>query len=352
MEFRKRFKEIFLHQGSCVSLDEEHLLIGWGPRKWGQLPKVEDGAYWYFPDFFLTKLDPWFTHAFQAIVTISELESIISEDAEHVEVKWEPLQSTLFFEMMSDLEENIANGYLLKGVPFAFQQSEQLMTPKLLQNCLSHLLKTNQKTNSHLYGFWDERGGILGATPEFLFQMDQNRHLKTIAVAGTSTNKENLQDPKIEREHRLVIDGIIESLFSLGILSLGKTTFKQFGSLYHLITPIEIALRAELPYEHYVQILHPTPALGAYPRHFGDKWLAKWQQKIDRKRFGAPCGCLLKNGEKAVCLVAIRNIQWDREGLSIAAGAGVVKESLPQNEWDEVRLKIDSIKNMMNLQET
>lgn len=344
--------EDFLNSGALISLDQERLLVGWGPRKWGRLPDASENSYWYFPDFFLRRVDPWFTHAFQAIVPKEEFSKKILAPSEKTEVAWEAADSPLFFQMFDDLKSKIDENILHKGVPFSFQKSATRMSPQLLSHALNHLFDYIKIIPAHLYGFWDDRSGILGASPETLFKFDGPQVLQTMALAGTCKKggeEALLQDPKIAREHRLVIKGIIEALFSFGILSIGKTTLQEFGPLCHLVTPIQAGLRINLSFDECVQILHPTPALGTYPRDAGDQWLIHWQSKIDRKRFGAPVGFVTEKAQEAGCYVGIRNIQWDKEGLAIGAGCGVVKDSRAEKEWEEAALKFLAIKKMMGL---
>ena len=92
--------------------------------------------------------------------------------------------------------------------------------------------------------------------------------------------------------------------------------------------------------------MHPTPALGAFPRRPGMEWLKEYQQKIDRRRFGAPVGYAIEDAQ-AKCYVAIRNVQWTKNQMLLAAGCGIVATSQYDAEWAEIKLKLQAIKEML-----
>ena len=91
----------------------------------------------------------------------------------------------------------------------------------------------------------------------------------------------------------------------------------------------------------------PTPPIFDYKAE-GMNWLENYQKKIDRKRYGAPVGFCLPNGNCS-CYVAIRNAQWSEGKMKIGAGCGIVPQSKLDLEWDEIQLKVKSIKNILGL---
>jgi len=216
-------------------------------------------------------------------------------------------------------------------------------------------------TRLHLYGLWHQAEGLLGATPEILFQWDESRVLHSVAVAGTlakspETPRETealrleafLSDPKELWEHELVIRGIQQALEPFGNLKIGKTSALELPALYHLHTPIELPLPADRDFNDVVQALHPTPALGAWPRLAGGAWLRELEEKMPRRRYGAPFGIVSDSGQ-ARCWVAIRNIQWNADQLSVGAGCGVVAGSSWQKEWGELQAKLQSIHRIFGI---
>lgn len=316
--------ELFLRSGALITLSPGNLLVGWGERVWSAAP-----GQFYFPDFFLKEPRPWFSHEYTEVVSTVEVEG------EPFRQEWEEPSFEVFRGQFEELQRRIGEGRLQKGVPYTFSYAKGQMNRERLKGCLAHLLRYAQNRPVFVYGFWDERGGILGATPERLFSMEEGV-VKSAAVAGTG-GRGIAQDPKEVREHQFVIDGIKEALAPFGKVKVGKTEVVEYTSLCHLVTPIE--LHAQVEFDALVQALHPTPALGTYPRE--RKWLEHYQTILPRGRFGAPVG------HKGGCYVAIRNMQWDEERWQIGAGCGVVKESELEREWRELKLKIGATRQIL-----
>ena len=64
-----------------------------------------------------------------------------------------------------------------------------------------------------------------------------------------------------------------------------------------------------------------------------------------RERFGAPFGVL--SGEETQgmswILVGIRSLQFYKESVRVWTGAGILKESIFENEWQELNLKKEAV---------
>lgn len=344
----------FLESGAIMSLGSDRIAIGSGTRSWMSQHASKNQFSFYFPDFFFKEPPHWFTHKDTTEITIEQLiKKLPSTSLQKPIFKWQNNFKPLFEKTFHDLQHRFATKQLQKAVPFVFESTQQIMTPDIFIWALSHILKYAQNKNVHLYGFWDSQKGILGATPELLFTLNNEKHLQTMACAGTARNSKQLErllnDPKEQQEHQLVVDGIVESLAPFGNLEIGSRQVLNLPGLSHLLTPINVTLNDNANFDSLVLVLHPTPALGAYPRDSGIRWLREFQTKINRKRFGAPVGYFNPSNDISNCYVAIRNIQWDADGIVIGAGCGVIPSSNLEQEWEEIQAKIQAIKNMMQL---
>lgn len=346
----------FIDSGSILSLSKEFAILGWGKRDWLSQPALE-GCHFYAPDFFLNNEKPWFRHANHKKVSLHALRQALlkeeSIDASRSKYEWKHSHHPLFNETFSLLQEAYESRRLSKAVPFVFESAEGEMSPAQLVRSLLSLLDYAKKHLVHIYGFWERTSGMLGATPELLFCIKDHRCVETVACAGTrpfqSHENEFVPDGKESVEHALVIQGIREALAPFGELSIGKTQPIALPPIVHLWTPIALNTSNPIPFEQVVRALHPTPALGAYPKDEGMSWLKNYQTKIDRKRFGAPFGCVALEEEIQVCYVAIRNVQWERGKLMLGAGCGIVKTSEREKEWEEILWKLKAIKQILAL---
>jgi len=347
------FVKSFLKCGALASCGEKKVLAGWGKRQTSELRNEKPS--FYFPDYFLSKKEPWINYQNSLEFAIDELVDIF-ESAKHPHpscLQWKDPYPSLFPQAFENLKEQFAKGTLTKGVPFIVEVAEGTMDPARLGHSLMSVLNAAKKNQVYLYGFWDHDEGILGATPEYLFQLEKDGHssiAKILACGGTCAQEEGAfltQDPKQLYEHQLIIEGIRESVSHLGNVTQGNLELLKLPTLCHLVTPLNVKLDSSIGFSSLVHALHPTPAVGAFPKKEGMEWLKDYQAKIDRSYFGAPVGYMRK--EEGRCYVAIRNVQWSKGSLRIAAGCGIVPQSEVTLEWKELQLKMQSIKKMLAL---
>lgn len=333
-------------------------MAGWGARQQLSQPEPQRGPSFYFPDFFLRDLHPWFVHEHTREFTIEELISLIGNAIpapSSQKLQWETSGKDIFSETFHHLQLQFQAGILDKAVPYIFETAKSKMDQPLLGHMLLTLLQKAQLHPIHPYGFWDSKEGMVGGTPEALFRVEKTPscyRLSTVACAGTAPVERAqlmLQDPKELHEHELVVKGISQSLNSFGKIIPGKCYVLSLPALAHLVTPITVDMPSNVPFDKIVEAMHPTPALGAFPKIPGIIWLKDYQTKVSRGRFGAPAGYYIPAKEEGGCYVAIRNVQWHGSEMKIGAGCGVVSQSQLEKEWAEIQLKLGSIKGLLQL---
>jgi len=341
----------WLQSGVILSCGDGKFLLGWGKREFSL-----DGTspQFYFPDYFL-KDKSWFQYAHNMSIGADILLKLFAKhlETEEAPYSWYGPDQRLFQQTFDDLKRRFSLGEINKAVPFVQQHATVTMTPLRLLHTLQNLISKVERNRSHVYGFWNDQEGILGATPEVLFSQTERGILETMACAGTkslsTTDASFLQDRKEVHEHQLVVEGIKESLSSLGDVQAGNMSVLRLPQLAHLVTPIKVKLHSNPSLDSIIEALHPTPAVGAHPQKAGMEWLKEYQKKIYRGRYGAPAGYFLPHAQQSAFYVAIRNVQWDVFKMTIAAGCGVVPESVCDNEYEEIQLKLNAIKEMLAL---
>lgn len=338
----------FLKCGAIISLTRETVLLAWGKRIQSQVPDNKFDYNWYSPNFFLNSAHPYFQHPYFKVIALKEFPKI---PAGKQPCNWKKFDASRFDQTFVELKEIFKSKHLSKAVPYLgeeapFDALEQL--PHMLQ-CAFHYAETHPGT--FIYGFWDEKGGMLGVTPEILFKMDAEGSIATMACAGTVRSQDAdqlLHDPKLQFEHQLVVDAIVSHLKPHGEVSQGPQSVKRFASIAHLITPIVLKPKEIVGFERLAELLHPTPALGTFPKENGAEWLSTYDLHYPRQRYGAPFGIKEKNGT-AACYVAIRNAQWSDSKARILAGCGVVQDSVLEVEKNEIAAKIAAIKEILGV---
>lgn len=252
-----------------------------------------------------------------------------------------------FQESFQDILGRIHRGELEKAVPVVFAESPLTPTPGQRARMISHALESHP--GLYTFGFWDQTAGVLGATPEVLFQL-KDHHLSTMALAGTRSRADELEllkDPKEMKEHMFVVQDLHERLEKFGWVKVGDTHLAEYGILTHLRTMIEVEA-ADLSVDELMKKLHPTAALGVFPRNYGLQWLKALPYQEQRGIFGAPIVFSLSHNE-SIALVAIRCLQWGEDKTQIGTGCGLVETSDLQREWKELALKRESVLKILGL---
>ena len=123
----------------------------------------------------------------------------------------------------------------------------------------------------------------------------------------------------------------------------------NLGTLIHFVTYLTLEADRPLPPDHWIRLLHPTPALGSQPRT--EETLAQLDDWRSRLRcpphFGAPFGLLLDRD--FFCLVGIRSMYWQGRRLALCTGGGVVASSTLTHEWRELKLKRETVRHSFHL---
>ena len=97
-----------------------------------------------------------------------------------------------------------------------------------------------------------------------------------------------------------------------------------FPPLKHLLTKFKGSLTSKISFEKICQTLHPTAALGGYPKKQALTWLEKQISQKKRKYFSAPLA-LFEAEDKALCLVALRALEWERGEIKCSSGGGLIQ---------------------------
>jgi len=95
--------------------------------------------------------------------------------------------------------------------------------------------------------------------------------------------------------------------------------------------------------------LHPTPALGGYPVRAAMAAIGELEP-FERGWFASPVGWIDARGD-GVFAVAIRSAVTAGATARLYAGAGIVAESAPDQEWDETGLKFRPLLQALDAEE-
>lgn len=199
---------------------------------------------------------------------------------------------------------------------------------------------------------------FVGASPERLFRRE-GRGILSEAVAGTrprgasafddtELGEELLGSTKDQAEHSFVRIGIRESLGPLceDLEVDDRASEMKLARGRHLVSRIRGVLREGVADGEVLAALHPTPAVGGYPKEeaLGE---IRASEPFDRGWYAGPVGWLGADGAEFAVGIRSGLVRGDR--LALYSGAGIVEGSTPEGEWAEIEQKIGDFTGMFGL---
>lgn len=204
----------------------------------------------------------------------------------------------------------------------------------------SILQELKGRSNARVFfGFQPAKeAAFIGASPEYLYTREGS-NITCDAVAATFLGSEGATDLKLKREFGYVKAFLREALSPLcTTLSFQeKETFLPSQHFSHLYDRLEGELNLGVRDRALLETLHPTPAIGGFPRAAARSFIHQ-EEPFERGWYSAPIGWA--KAESASFAVGIRSALVEEKQIHLFAGLGVVEGSLPDKEWEELELKI------------
>ncbi|MCP4724183.1 MAG: isochorismate synthase [bacterium] len=214
---------------------------------------------------------------------------------------------------------------------------------------ITYLLNRN-KMNSYTFYFQPaEDISFVGNSPELLYKRDGDK-IVSEALAGTRERGENEDDDaRIEKElltsvkdrneHKIVQDYIQDTLVNLSKTELEESsvTVLKLPKVQHLFCRMSSLLKEGINDFDILSNLHPTPAVGGYPKEASLKRITDIED-FNRGWYGGAIGWI--GNESAEFAVGIRSGLICNSELTLFAGAGIVQRSDPEEEWNETENKM------------
>lgn len=195
-------------------------------------------------------------------------------------------------------------------------------------------------------------GTWIGASPELLIQVENNHIFKTVALAGTKpfepgTNIKNVAWTQKEiEEQALVCRYIISNFKKIRLREYDEQGPKTIiaGNVMHLKTTFAVDMKeTNFPQLGSVmlQLIHPTSAVCGMPLEESLAFLNA-NEGYDREFYAGYLGPV--NINRNICLfVNLRCMQLTGDQAILYAGAGVTADSIPESEWEETAIKLNTL---------
>jgi len=202
-----------------------------------------------------------------------------------------------------------------------------------------------------------ETGSWLGATPELLVNVEGGAIFRTIALAGTQPYREGMSLKSVawtqkDIEEQALVERYIISCFKRIRLreydEHGPKTVVA-GNVLHLKSEFTVDMQATDFLQLgtiMLQLLHPTSAVCGMPLNAALDFLRK-HEGYDRQFYSGFLGPInFKNNIHI--FVNLRCAQLLESKATLYAGAGVTIDSVPEQEWEETEMKMNTLLNVIS----
>ena len=216
------------------------------------------------------------------------------------------------------------------------------------------LYRTLRAASPAPYHFYLRLGGreLFGASPELLVQVDRGE-MTVRPIAGTRPRGRTAQederlerelraDPKELAEHTMLVDlgrndvGRVSRIGSVRVARLMET--ERFSHVMHLTSEITGQLRPEVDAIDAFAAAFPAGTLSGAPKIRALEIIDELET-VQRGPYGGAVGWFSTAGDVQLA-IAIRTLFRSGGRLFAQAGAGIVADSEPANEWREVLAKV------------
>ena len=198
---------------------------------------------------------------------------------------------------------------------------------------------------------------LITASPETLVKL-QNGTLTTFPIAGsrprgktkqedTALEEELIHDEKELAEHNMLVDlgrndiGKIAKFNSVKVTEYQKIL--RFSKIMHICSEVEGEIKDGLDAFGAVEALLPAGTLSGAPKIRACEIIEELE-KTPRGVYGGAVGYIDFNGNLDTC-IAIRMAVKKNNKVYVQAGAGIVADSVPENEYMETYNKALAVMN-------
>lgn len=255
-----------------------------------------------------------------------------------------------YCEMVNKTKDYIKEGDIFQGVisrKFVADYKGSLL------NAYRVLRTTNP--SHYMYFIQSNDLQIAGASPETMVKLVDG-NLTTFPVAGTRPRgkndeedimleKELLADEKELAEHNMLVDlarndiGKISEYGSVYVKEYMK--IHRFSKVMHIASTVCGTLRNDLGPCNAVEATLPAGTLSGAPKFRACEIIDELEPEA-RGVYGGAIGYIDLSGNLDVC-IAIRTAVKKNDKVYVQAGAGIVADSIPENEYMECENKASAV---------
>src|SRR5512141_929685 len=244
-----------------------------------------------------------------------------------------------------------AKRYITDGDIMQVQVSQRLTQP--FAHSPMNLYRALRSINPSPYMFYFDFGDsqLVGASPEILVRREADK-VTLRPIAGTrkrgstpekdaQMERELLEDPKERAEHLMLIDlgrNDVGRIAHIGSVKVTETmVVERYSNVMHMVSNVEGEVEASLTPMELLRATFPAGTVTGTPK-------VRAMEIIDelaperRSVYAGAAGYIGFNGNVDLAIAIRTGVVKDGQ-LHVQAAAGIVADSIPENEWRETQNK-------------
>jgi anthranilate synthase component 1 len=255
-----------------------------------------------------------------------------------------------FLEAVARSRQLIYDGELIQVVISRRWEVDPAPAPETVYGALSVL-------NPSPYHFYLEMPGgvLLGASPELLVRRE-GEVLTVRPIAGTrrrgadegqdlALEQEMMSDPKERAEHTMLVDlgrndlGRVSKAGSVEVTS--RMLVERYSHVMHLVSEVRSGIGSEYDSYDVLRACFPAGTVSGAPKIRAMQAIAELEPVV-RGPYAGGVGYFDVRGNMDFC-ITIRSVFYSDGRAYIQSGAGIVADSVPERERDEIAVKAEAM---------
>jgi anthranilate synthase component 1 len=258
--------------------------------------------------------------------------------------------------MVRETKERIIEGEIFQSV-ISNSQKYKISGNKL---CFYNTLR-KMNPSPYMYHLKLDEREIIGSSPEMLVRVE-NKEIETFPIAGTRPRGENknhdnqlaselLADKKEKAEHLMLVDlarNDVGRVSEYGTVNVPEyMNIKKFSHVQHILSRVTGTLNREKTSVDAFSSIFPAGTVSGAPK-IRAMQIIEELEKQPRDAYAGALGYFSLNGN-ANFAITIRSMVCNGKNAKIQAGAGIVHDSIPENEFMECENKARALINSLKI---
>jgi anthranilate/para-aminobenzoate synthase component I len=194
---------------------------------------------------------------------------------------------------------------------------------------------------------------VLSSSPELFIKINDEGEISTRPIKGTVATeaKENLSsNPKTMAENLMIVDLMRNDLSTHAKIGSVKVPafleVDNFTNLRHLSSTITAQLVQDFEFTEVLSNIFPAGSMTGAPKIAAMQWISQTEQ-IKRGIYSGAIGWI--NGKECELSVVIRTLITRKNKYETQFGGGIIANSDPKSEYEELLIKAKSIFNLLQI---